>query len=282
MDIVSTLLKKNLINEAHIQFLERTKVEPNNFYKYYELKHTIDSESVEVSKIRGLGMRGECGESWADHISFSVGTLSKKRINDFINDNNLLEKTRGEINELFSSENFIRFRDNVKLNYYKEEDVYFVSNGNHRTMLAKLFNVSHIRAEVSVHKLSEKSYGNYKRYKEMKHQLFNLVDEIGCTLKKRENIIHVDFDVYYEEVYVYSFTCEDWMTFSDTSKLNGLINGFEEAMGFLLKFSNKVNFYKRMPKCVRLHMYNVSSFLGGSSQEFEDITMKRIIKNSRG
>lgn len=142
-----------LIDSTHVTKLKKISTQANAYQDLYTSDGTESIKVVDVSKIIGLNpLRGEPGATWWEIITLSKGNLSEERLEDFITSNNLLNIDQKDINDIFTHESFAQCSDKLRLGYYEDEDVYFVSSGNHRVSIAKLFNVPYIRTLVSVNR----------------------------------------------------------------------------------------------------------------------------------
>lgn len=180
------MTEKHLINigikEEHIKWLKETKLlsRPSNSECYDSKK--MNDIVVPVEKIVGLGLRGESNESWWDHYEGTKGVLSRRRLVEL---KRSLEKQ--------GLERFIgtfldkKYTDQLRMVYYSDQDLYFVSEGQHRTTMAKVVNTpSMLINEVIYMELNLEKQKRFEHKKQMQNKLEVLLDKLDFEIKGNE------------------------------------------------------------------------------------------------
>lgn len=147
MDIsLDEYLRERGVDETHIEKM-KNKIALGEKRNYKEIDETFYGDSIkdiEVEKIIG-GSRFTVGESIYNNVySFKKDERVRERLewlfDIFENPNNTLDDAKKH----FSSN-----LDPIIVNYYVDEDEYYVElNGNHRALVAMIFGVEKIKAEV--------------------------------------------------------------------------------------------------------------------------------------
>ncbi|WP_455931443.1 hypothetical protein [Priestia aryabhattai] len=165
------------VSKEHISFLKQNKLKSlGELAEFFELGKVEEVKLVPVSKIKGLnGLRGASNYSWLDHADGKAGNLCKRRLDSFQKklDNTSLDSFR----KWFESDEFLNTHDKVQFNYYDKYDEYYVGNGNHRTLWAKLVDAKYINARVVTHHYNFVKHENYKKNYEEYHQKIKNSDE---------------------------------------------------------------------------------------------------------
>ncbi|WP_342533321.1 hypothetical protein MHB40_20350 [Lysinibacillus sp. FSL K6-0057] len=150
------------VPKEHLDSMKEELIEVDKYEYYYEEVGVTQSEDVKISKVSSVSRHQ--GDSWFNTM--------EKVLNDEDSDINLepyrFEKliklmktyTLEEIRLLFNSK---EMGSNMHFNYYIEDDRYVQhTDGNHRTILAKLLKVEQIKPlEVTKCKRNEQKYKQY-------------------------------------------------------------------------------------------------------------------------
>ncbi|QIZ08453.1 hypothetical protein HFZ78_18495 [Priestia megaterium] len=181
MDIKKTLLDAG-VSEEHLSFLLEDKLKNDKSFKcFFEcIDQQRENQLVPVKKIKGLSrLRGEAGFSWWDHALRKAGNIAGNRLEE--NDKRLQSTTLDEFRISFGSNNFPA----VELNYYNKFDEYYVSSdGNHRTLWAKLVDADNIKARVYNYKYNPIKHESYKRIQGILSDYTKLVHVANFEMKE--------------------------------------------------------------------------------------------------
>lgn len=148
-------LRDRKVDETHIEKM-KNKIALGERRDYKEImvnsvnKKTKDIvyeypiKEIEVDKIIG-GSRFTVGESIYDNVySFKKDERVRERFEDLYK---IFEYPKRTLDD--AKKNFANKLDPIIVNYYKDRDEYYVElNGNHRALVAMIFGVEKIKAEV--------------------------------------------------------------------------------------------------------------------------------------
>lgn len=175
------------VSKEHLDSMKDEIIEIDKYEYYYEEIGVSQSEDVKVSRISSVSRHQ--GDSWFETLD-KVMRGEEKDINlESYRFESLLKlmrtKTLEEIRLLFNSK---EMGSNMYFNHYIEDDKYVQhTDGNHRTIIAKLFKVERIiPREITKYKRNEQKY---KQYIEL--------EEIYTEVKRFANLnnltVHGDF-----------------------------------------------------------------------------------------
>lgn len=150
------------VPKEHLDLMKEELIERNRYQYYYDEIDSTQIEEVEVSKICSVSRHQ--GDSWFDTMSKvlngednSINLNSERFINllKLMGENNL-----EEIRSLFNSKGM---GSNIYFDYYLEDDKYVQhTDGNHRTILAKILKVEKIKPyQIVKHKRNDPKYQQY-------------------------------------------------------------------------------------------------------------------------
>ncbi|WP_053360960.1 hypothetical protein [Bacillus sp. FJAT-27251] len=156
-------------------------VKSDKYYQsFFENESSESNVIVPVRDIKGLtDTRGEENRSWWDHATLRAGKLSVTRFNSF--GEKLKETNLEEFRQWFISDNFPL----MKLVYYKEFNEYYVeTDGNHRTVWAKLIDAEFIKAKVVNCRLNIQKFKEINRKEQQKLNNFIIIEKLKIDFEK--------------------------------------------------------------------------------------------------
>lgn len=103
----------------------------------------IEKQTIPVSKIVGLDLRGESGYSWWEHFSQERGELP--RLAFLVR--RLVTLGLEDFKETYMKEEYAK---DLSTLYFPDFDMYIGVNGSHRITMAKVTNVEYLIADVSI------------------------------------------------------------------------------------------------------------------------------------
>lgn len=165
MDLCKILIEFG-VSKEHLNLMKKELIVVDEFEYYYEWIDGTYVEDVETSKICSVSRHQ--GDSWFDTLEKVVNEKNADinlEYGRFMSLLGLTEKMNlEEVRSLFSSKEFCR---NIYFNHYIEDDKYVQhTDGNHRTILAKLFEVKILKpCEIIKYRKNEGKYKNYIRNK---------------------------------------------------------------------------------------------------------------------
>lgn len=276
MNNISNILESKLrsfgVSDEHICFLKKELLEPHIYYDFYDYSKSDFKDLVNVKNIVGLVLRGRSNKTWWEHATYKVGNLEKDRMEKFEINNNLATLSPDERNQIFSSNTFLRDRDNVRLEFFAEENKYFVTNGNHRVTWAKLLNVPKINAEVIWYSFNPIKYQNYIHRCDTKETLERVVKMSSMNLVQDGQFL----DVYYKDIYIDGYYHNECLNLSDTDKVNQEIKNVMKIIDKIKIIENVFNRFMKIPEKFRVP---VLKFLKVFKKDKENlILIERMIK----
>ncbi|MED3325523.1 hypothetical protein P4409_00020 [Bacillus thuringiensis] len=165
---------------------------------------------VKISKIKGLtDTRLNTNCTWAQHMTGEAGVLALNRLEThykYLQENGLAA----------SIEYFQQPEHKINLSYFDKEDIYVVTDGNHRTVFAKMINAPYIFAEVVQYKYNYTSESYYLHYKKL---LKNL--EISA---EKLNFYIQDGKIMYKNVFINTHDIPSCSSLNFTQEIMPLVN----------------------------------------------------------
>lgn len=265
MNSLEGKLKALGVTDKHITFLKETFLESEIYAKYYEYQGDQEKiELVPVKDIVALGARGKGNRSWWDHATYEVGSLEESRIDRFITNNNMTELSSSQINELFSREQFADISDRVKLSFYEQENKFFVINGNHRIMWAKLLNVPFIRAEVSYYSINSNKYEEHLLYTDTKNELDHLIKKVEFEIIEKRDWLGIYYKGLLITEYPVNYLTIDICLRSEEEKIERI----NKAINILRQIEDNYNYYMKYPSFIRLYILKIVKVFSSNNTKF--------------
>ncbi|WP_100404259.1 hypothetical protein [Bacillus solitudinis] len=254
-DCLEEKLRNFGISSSYIQFLKEEVLEVDKYSNYYDVEQT-ESLLVPVNDIVALGMRGVSNCTWWEHATYEVGDLENSRMSRFEENNNLSQLRIDQISAIFASDNFADHNDAVKLNFYQEEGKYFVTNGNHRVMWAKLLNIPFIKSKVTHFTFNPEQYENYMIHHDLKMELQTL---LKC------NQMYVDElsgkkAIFYKGILVIHLPQKKYMNYSDAKSVELACSNITDTIGFINSLLKEYKYYVRIPAFIRLNFLKFKTY----------------------
>ncbi|SDZ44774.1 hypothetical protein [Bacillus sp. 166amftsu] len=191
---------------------------------------------VKISKIRGLtDTRLNTNCTWAQHMTGEAGVLALNRIEThykYLQENGLAA----------SIEYFQHPKHKINLSYLDKEDIYVVTDGNHRTVFAKMINAPYIFAEVEIYKHNYTSEAYYLHYKKLLKDLKESAEELNFHIQDRR-IMYKDISLNTHEIPCYSsfnFNQEEMFWIKNRFRdIHEQLNFIEKRMRLFYFLNNK-------------------------------------------
>lgn len=158
----------------------------DSFYDIKNQERVI--QNVPVEHIKATSREGFPDDSWFDLAKNASSIIYDGE--DEIRSNIDTSRIRESLEYLLNAEHLSSYHQSlvdsiapVQLNYYDQEDIYEVgSDGNHRTILAKLTNAPFIKARIIPLTFNQEKYDNYIQVVEQAIETFNaVIDQLGFT-----------------------------------------------------------------------------------------------------
>lgn len=266
---LENILIKKGVSDQHIHTMKNST--PLNqhqpiMFMYYETckSHQAVYTTVPIHKIKITSRAGtHTHESWFD-LAKNSGIRESN-----IHYGKIKNGLKRVLNATYLADyhySFQQYIDEVHLLYWKDDDIYSVSNdGNHRTIMAKLAGAPYIKARVECMVANQTKYINLQKVKKIIRSFDASIKTLGFHVKLRrgneclyyKNSAEIHYH-YHDELFRYYFRYH-W---NDSS----LPLEFEED--FLQRFSEKLtnieqkimrihrlkNTYKKVHACKYLHI----------------------------
>ncbi|ARI75657.1 hypothetical protein [Halobacillus mangrovi] len=206
INALEELLLRKGVKQEHILDLSNEKVKSDKVYRsFFDYDPHYDAEVlVPVNKIKGLTFsRGKENYSWWDHANMKAGNIDPHKFRGL--QEKLEETTLVEFEKWFVDKNFPM----MQLYYYEDFDEYYVgSDGNHRSIWAKLIDAKYIKAEIVKYRINHQRYEKYKLHekeKQKNHEKIELlkknfekdIQDFGFTIKENNVEFHGELLVNY-------------------------------------------------------------------------------------
>jgi len=272
---LETLLNENGVPEQHISKLKR-QYQYDIFVldKYYESKKIEKViQSVPVNKIKATSRQGLPNDSWFDLAQNASKVIYKD--NCEIRSNIDASKVEEALDYLLSAENLSVYHQSlvddiqeVDLNYYDKDDIYAVeSDGNHRTILAKLTNAPFIKARVSTLNFSQEKYERGLKIKDSVKEFDVVLDKLNLT-SDCDNIYYHGKPVigaFVNGLFKYYFKCkEDNVSslLSSEDEIKAFLNRLIEVTNYLYQIYNIKERYQHFYTCMNwLNIWKAKKFI---------------------
>ncbi|MFJ5762748.1 hypothetical protein ACIQAA_27190 [Neobacillus sp. NPDC093182] len=248
MDIEMTLLNAG-VNEEHLSFLKNDTLKSDApFYYFFDVSDQREYRLVPVNKIKGLS-RGEPGFSWWDHVLLKAGNIAGNRLEG--NEKRLQSTTLEEFRKRFVSNNFPA----VELSYYDEFDEYYVSSdGNHRTLWAKLVAADYIRARVYDYKYNPIKHGSYKRVQGILSDYTKLVEVANLQLEGDQ---YDCWDLEYKGIQLCSDEIPYIRDYLNETKISNLKNCVGKNIKMIENIMDRYFKFARIPDKLRMKLFKL-------------------------